>query len=229
MTGPGKQHIASAAKLAAALIVLMSLIFVMAGRLDYLQGWIFGGLNLLILATLILFSPDISVIMRERAKPGPATKPWDRIFWALFGPMNLMVLVTAVLDGGRFRWTRNLPVGLTGAAAMIYILGSALHFSAIRANEFYSSTVSILSQQGHEVIRDGPYRFVRHPGYSGILLMMSSIPLVLGSLWALIPSAVVSALLIARTILEDKALRNELPGYAEYAQDVKSRLFPGIW
>jgi len=229
MTSSWKQQVAPAAKSFAAWIVLMSLIFILAGGFDYNQGWLFGGLNLLILAALILFFPDISDIMRERAKPGPATKPWDRIFWAFFGPMNLMVLVLAVLDGGRYQWTRSLPLGLTGTAAVVYVLGGALHFSAIRANEFYSSTVSIQSQRGHKVIREGPYRFVRHPGYSGILLMMSSIPLVLGSLWALLPAAAVGVLIVTRTILEDKSLRNELPGYADYTLDVKSRLFPGIW
>ena len=97
------------------------------------------------------------------------------------------------------------------------------------SNEFFSGSVRIQSERGHTVAIEGPYRFVRHPGYSGILLMMSSIPLVLGSLWALLPAAAVGVLIITRTILEDKSLRNELPGYEDYTLDVKSRLFPGIW
>jgi protein-S-isoprenylcysteine O-methyltransferase Ste14 len=224
-----KERLATAVKSLAAWVILMFLIFIMAGRFDYGQGWLFGGLNLLILAALILFFPDIPAIMRERAKPGPATKSWDKIFWAFFGPMNVLVFVSAVLDGGRFRWTPILPWVLVGAAGGLYILGAALHFSAIRTNEFYSSTVSIQSQQGHTVINGGPYRYVRHPGYSGILLMMTSIPFVLGSLWALLPSAAVAALIVARTILEDKCLKNELPGYRTYALSVKSKLIPRIW
>jgi protein-S-isoprenylcysteine O-methyltransferase Ste14 len=176
-----------------------------------------------------MFFPEMPTIMRERAKPGPATKSWDRIFWALFGPMNLLVFVLAVLDGGRFQWTRQLPWGITGTAACLYVLGAALHFAAIRANTFYSSTVSIHSELGHTVIKEGPYRFVRHPGYSGILLMMASIPLVLGSLWALLPAGAVGALIFSRTLLEDKSLKAELPGYQEYAREVRARLFPGIW
>jgi protein-S-isoprenylcysteine O-methyltransferase Ste14 len=224
-----KQRFFLAAKSAAAWFVLMAMIFAMAGRLDYKQGWIFGGLNLLILAALIQFFPELPSIMRERAKKGPETKSWDRIFWVFFGPMNLLVFVLAVLDGGRFQWTQDLPLALSGAMAFIYVLGGALHFSAIRANAFYTSTVSIHCQQGHKVVQDGPYRFVRHPGYSGILLMMGSIPLVLGSLWALISAAGVGVLIVIRTILEDKSLKNELPGYKEYALSVKSKLFPGLW
>ena len=144
--------------------------------------------------------------------------------------MNLLVFILSILDGGTISMdSESLPMVITGTAAILYVLAAALHFSAIKTNTFYSSTVSIHSDQGHKVIRVGPYRFVRHPGYSGILLMMVSIPLVLGSLWGLVPAAAVGVLIISRTILEDKSLKNELPGYKEYAQDVKSRLFPGIW
>jgi len=229
MTSSRKQRLLLGVKSAAGWIVLMALIFAMAGRVDYTQGWMFGGLNLFILAALIRFFPELPSIMRERAKKGPDTKSWDRIFWAFFGPMNLLVFILSVLDGGRFHWTQNLPLALSGAAAFIYVLGGALHFSAIRANAFYTSTVSIHCQQGHKVVQDGPYRYVRHPGYTGILLMMGSIPLVLGSLWALFPAAGVGILIVIRTILEDKSLRNELPGYKEYALAVKSKLFPGLW
>ncbi len=229
MTDAGNQRISTAVKFAAVWIALMLLITLLAGRLDFAQGWIFGGLNLLIMAALLLFFPDMPTIMRERAKPGPQTKAWDRLFWAFFGPMNLAVFVVSVLDGGRFQWTSRLPLTLTAIGAVIYVLGSSLHFSAIKTNLFYSSTVSIHSQLGHKVIRDGPYRFVRHPGYSGILLMMSSTPIILGSLWGLIPGAVVGVLIIARTMLEDKSLIEELPGYKAYSQGVKSRIIPGIW
>ena len=76
---------------------------------------------------------------------------------------------------------------------------------------------------------EGPYRYVRHPGYSGIIGMMVSLPLLLGSLWALLPSAAVFLLVTARTVLEDRALKNELPGYVEYAGNVRFRIVPGLW
>jgi protein-S-isoprenylcysteine O-methyltransferase Ste14 len=223
------QRFITAVKSAVAWVILMSLILVMAGRFDYGRGWVFGVVNLLILFVLLVFFPELPAIMRERAKPGPKTKAWDRVFWALFGPLNLTVFVSAVLDGGRFLWTRQLSVIISSAAVLFYVLGAALHFAAIRVNEFYSSTVSIDAELGHKVIRGGPYRLVRHPGYIGILLMMTSLPLMFGSLWALLPASAVLGLIIARAALEDKALIKELPGYAEYARDVRSRLIPGLW
>ena len=143
MTDSQQQRMATAVKSAAGWTALMVMIFLLAGRLDYWQGWLFGALNLLILVFLILFFPEMPSIMRERAKPGPDTKSWDRIFWGFFGPMNLVVFVLAILDGGRFQWTKSIPVVITGSAAVLYILAGALHFSAIKTNIFYSSTVSI--------------------------------------------------------------------------------------
>lgn len=226
---PLRHRFLTAVKSAAAWVVMMSLILILAGRIDYPHGWGFGIVNLLILTALLVFFPELPAIMRERAKPGPKTKAWDRIFWALFGPLNLTVFVIAVLDSGRFLWTHRLPVIVSSAAAVVYVLGAALHFAAIRVNEFYSSTVSIDAELGHTVITGGPYRLVRHPGYSGILLMMSSLPILLGSLWAMLPAAGVGALIVARTTLEDNALIRELPGYGDYARDVRSRLIPGLW
>jgi protein-S-isoprenylcysteine O-methyltransferase Ste14 len=96
-------------------------------------------------------------------------------------------------------------------------------------NRFFSSTVRIQTDRGHEVVEGGPYRFMRHPGYVGAILLVTSISLVLGSLWALIPAGVVAVLLIIRTCLEDITLQRELTGYADYARRVRFRLVPGIW
>ena len=223
------RRFATSIKSGFALLALLFLIFVLAGRLDYWQAWLFGVINAFILALLLLLIPDLPALMKERAKPGPATKWWDRLFWLLFGPMNLAVIVIASLDGGRNHWTGRLPLIIYAIASPIYILASALHFWAIRANAFYSSTVSIQSQTGQKVVDDGPYGYVRHPGYAGIMGMMGSIPLLLGSLYGLVPAAGVVMLIIARTVLEDLALKNELPGYIEYSRRVRYRLVPGLW
>jgi protein-S-isoprenylcysteine O-methyltransferase Ste14 len=82
---------------------------------------------------------------------------------------------------------------------------------------------------GHKVIDSGPYAIVRHPGYSFGLLLFLGMPLALSSLWALVPAILLCSLLVARTILEDRTLRQELPGYQEYARRVRYRLVPGIW
>ena len=94
-------------------------------------------------------------------------------------------------------------------------------------NRFYSSVVRI--QTGQEVVQDGPYRFVRHPGYVGGILMAISSSLIFGSLWALIPAGIVVILLIIRTHLEDITLQKELQGYIDYTKKIRYRLLPGIW
>ena len=86
-----------------------------------------------------------------------------------------------------------------------------------------------IEKEGQSVIRHGPYKLVRHPGYLGISIMMLCIALALGSLWALVPVGFVWLLLVVRTLLEDNTLKRELPGYADYAQKIRFRLFPGLW
>jgi protein-S-isoprenylcysteine O-methyltransferase Ste14 len=89
--------------------------------------------------------------------------------------------------------------------------------------------VRIQKERQQIVISDGPYGYIRHPGYVGIMFMVCSMALVLGSIWALLPAAVVTVLLIIRTTLEDRTLKKELKGYLEYSNKVRYRLLPGIW
>ena len=96
-------------------------------------------------------------------------------------------------------------------------------------NAFFSEGVRIQKERGHVVTTTGPYRYVRHPGYVGSILVHLGTPLLLGSLWALIPSGVLVVLFVMRTYLEDKMLMDELPGYKIYAQQTLARLFPGVW
>jgi protein-S-isoprenylcysteine O-methyltransferase Ste14 len=96
-------------------------------------------------------------------------------------------------------------------------------------NTFLSRTVRIQDDRGQHVIDTGPYSWVRHPMYLGVIVLMISISLLLGSLWALIPGAMIGILFTVRAALEDRTLQQELPGYPEYASRVRCRLFPGIW
>jgi protein-S-isoprenylcysteine O-methyltransferase Ste14 len=96
-------------------------------------------------------------------------------------------------------------------------------------NKFFETTVRIQTDRGHNVIDTGPYAIVRHPGYVFMCSLLVGIPLALCSLWALIPAVLSCSLLVVRTVLEDKTLRAELPGYVDYAQRVRYRLVPGVW
>jgi protein-S-isoprenylcysteine O-methyltransferase Ste14 len=204
-------------------------LLLLGGRLSYWQAWLFGGVNLALVALVAVWLADESELIRERMKPGPATKHWDRVLMALFFPLAMCVPVLAALDAGRFGWTGRLSPAVCVAGYPVYVLSAYLHLAAIRTNRFYTSTVSVEPETGQRVIDSGPYRVVRHPGYTGIIFMEGAIAVVLGSWWALVPAGLVAAVLIVRTGLEDGALKAELPGYETYARRVRYRLLPGLW
>ncbi len=99
----------------------------------------------------------------------------------------------------------------------------------MKVNPFFSTIVRVQTDRGHHVVTTGPYQFVRHPGYTGALLINIGLPLLLGSLWAFIPSTITALGLIVRSVPEDRFLHRELAGYADYAKKVKWKLVPGVW
>jgi protein-S-isoprenylcysteine O-methyltransferase Ste14 len=210
-------------------LVLTAGLMLLGGRTSYWQAWVFGLVNCLLVLALSVWLADQAELIRTRMKPGPATKAWDKILMAAFFPLALAVPVVASLDAGRFGWSRSFDVVVYPVGYLVYVFSAYMHLQAIRTNRFYTSTVSIEPDKGHSVVDAGPYRFVRHPGYTGIIFMEIGIAVVLASLWALIPAGSVAALLILRTVLEDAALRAELPGYDGYSERVRYKLLPGIW
>lgn len=139
-----------------------------------------------------------------------------------------MTLIVCGLDV-RFGWRPEIPLSIQIVAFVLMALGSLLGTWAMSVNRFFSGVVRIQTDRGHTVVTDGPYRFIRHPGYAGGVVANLTGPLALGSVWALIPSALVVLLTVVRTALEDKTLREELPGYQEYTQRVRYRLLPWVW
>jgi len=97
------------------------------------------------------------------------------------------------------------------------------------ANAFLSTVVRIQAERGHYVVTTGPYAYVRHPMYAGMVLTFWGVPLLLGSWWALLPGSLNALLFVIRTALEDRTLQAELPGYADYVRKVRRRLVPGVW
>ena len=96
-------------------------------------------------------------------------------------------------------------------------------------NRFFSPVVRIQEERGHHLITEGPYRFIRHPGYAGMLLAFAGVGPALGSWWSLVPLVPVVLLILRRLLIEDRYLHEHLEGYAGYAQRVPYRLLPGVW
>ena len=204
-------------------------IFVLAGRLDYWQGWLFFSTLLIFMTGFGVFFTKKQELMQERVRPGPGVKWWDKIFLAIHGPLSLSVSLLAALDAGRFHWSPQLPIVLYPVMFVLILTSSCIIYWAMWTNNFFSSGVRIQTDRGHYVITEGPYHYVRHPGYVGIIIFMPALALLLGSIYALIPVAIDIFLLIIRTYLEDLTLQKELPGYTDYAKQVRFRLIPCIW
>ena len=142
--------------------------------------------------------------------------------------MTFPLYIVAGLDHS-FGWSNVFPTWLTMLGFILILIGYTFAGWALIENRFFSSVVRIQKDRGHVVCDSGPYRVVRHPGYAGNTLALPGIVFALGSVWTIIP--VIAALIIAviRTVLEDKTLQEELPGYREYVDRVRYRLIPGVF
>jgi protein-S-isoprenylcysteine O-methyltransferase Ste14 len=205
------------------------ILFLAAGRLDWTWPWVYLGVSLVIVlinGTIMLrTSPET---IAERGQPGE-TRDWDKVVAGLWTLALYLVLPTVAGLDMRFGWTRELSAAWNVAGAVVLVLGGGLGGWAMIVNAYFSTAVRIQSDRGQTVCRTGPYRAVRHPGYVGFILQSLGVPLLLGSLWALIPGIAAAVLMILRTSLEDRTLQAELPGYQDYVQHVRYRLVPGIW
>jgi protein-S-isoprenylcysteine O-methyltransferase Ste14 len=213
------------------LLAMLALMFLCAGRMSYWQGWLFSGVIIIVAVTLVpkFMKSNKADLIKERAKPGPGTKSWDKVFLVFYGLSYFSIILIGSLDSGRYNWTSAFPIYLYIIGYTVFILSIAVFSWSMWVNRFFSSTVRIQADRGQFVIQNGPYRFIRHPGYvAGILLGISN-AIVLGSVWALIPAGFMALSLIIRTGLEDATLQKELRGYVEYTRKTQYRLFPGLW
>ena len=215
------------------LVLQAVLLFAAAGRLDLPRAWAYFGVMLgYMLAsqaiTLLFLRDRMAEVMNARGASHEGTKGWDKVMGVLYGVGLLVAPVVAGLDAGRFGWS-SLGRGFLVPALVVTVLGNALAQWAILSNKHFEKTVRIQSDRDHRVVTTGPYRLVRHPGYVGIIAFSLAFPFVVGSAWALVPAGVSTLTMIVRTALEDRTLRRELDGYADYARKTRYRLFPGLW
>jgi protein-S-isoprenylcysteine O-methyltransferase Ste14 len=217
-------------QLVIAMLTQAAILFISAGRLNWLMAWVYLGFCVVLISVnaAILLRKDPALIA-ERAEMNKEAKRWDKPLATIAGLVGpLAILWVAGLDM-RFGWTPALSWTFQGVMFIVMALGYTLSNWALISNKFFSGFVRIQKERGHTVATGGPYHYVRHPGYSGWLLAYLTMPLVLGSWWAIVPAGLTAIALVARTVLEDKTLQAELDGYQEYARQVRYRLLPGVW
>lgn len=217
---------------AGGLVGYAAIIFLAAGRLDWLWGWVFIGLTAIFLAShvvlLVPINPDL-LVERAGGLRQEGGKRWDRWVAMLSGGVfPIASWYVAGLDL-RFAWSSPKPLAVHLLGTGMLVLGWTLFMWAMVSNAYFSEVVRIQEDRGHQVATDGPYRFVRHPGYIGAILSFLGSPLLLGSYWAFIPTVIGIGGYVLRTALEDRTLQRELEGYRAYTEQVRYRLVPGVW
>jgi protein-S-isoprenylcysteine O-methyltransferase Ste14 len=207
-------------------------IFVFAWDLRWWQAWAYS--------VLVFIAGILGRILAEKRHPGllaeranfekaEDVKPWDKILAPLMAFCIAFPLVIVAGIDHKNHWSPSFPLWVNILGLVLAACGYAFAVWALIENRFFSGQVRIQTDRGHTVCDTGPYRIVRHPGYLGNILPLAGIVMALSSLWAIIPAVFALIIVIIRTVLEDRTLQEELPGYREYARKIKYRLLPGIF
>lgn len=213
-------------QVASFLVLAALLLFLSAGNFAWLYAWVYLALYVLVMLIGSLALP--LEVISERGSKKENVESWDRVLVGLIILPDLGLYVVAGLDM-RWGWSPAFAVGWHLTAIGVFVAGCALLYWAMTVNRFFSTAVRIQFERGHTVCSSGPYQYIRHPGYLGTILYTLASPILLGSLWAMIPAALAAGLFVARTWLEDNTLRRKLPDYKHYTTRVRYRLLPGLW
>jgi protein-S-isoprenylcysteine O-methyltransferase Ste14 len=209
-------------------IALALMIFLPAWSLRYWQGWLYWllfGASCVVITLYFLRHDRALIERRMQAGPGAETEPRQKLILTFASAALIAMYVVSPLDY-RFGWS-FVPAWLVLAGDALVVLSFSGFFLTFRENAFAAATVRVESEQ--RVISSGPYAFVRHPMYTAALTLFLGTPLALGSLWGLIPAALLCVAIVLRLLDEENYLARNLPGYADYQRRVRTRLVPGIW
>lgn len=214
------------------IIVLMPLLPILVSRRwDWWEGWLYAFISVVgFIISRVLAGRRHPDLLRERGRMlnHADAQSWDKILAPLVGLGGALIPLFVALE----TLFHNLipfsaPIKIGGLVLILagYVLGTW----ALMTNRFFSGMVRLQTDRSHTVVTNGPYHWIRHPGYLGALITYLGTPFFLDSRWALLAVLFLTTALVVRTRLEDQFLQQQLAGYAEYAKKVKFRLLPGIW
>ena len=204
-----------------------------AGTWYWWEAWVMVAMWTVygVLITLYLLRHD-PALLAERLKPLPINreqKTWDKALMLVFVITAVGLYILPGFDVVRFNWSEPLQLWIRLGAMLLHAPCFILLALVMRENTYLSQVVKIDQDRDHRVINSGPYAVVRHPMYSAVVILLFATPAALGSRYALILAAALTALLVVRIYLEERTLHQELEGYTEYARQTRYRLLPGIW
>jgi len=210
------------------LLVMGALLFLPEWTLDYWPAWIFLGafFGSSFEITIYLMRNDPKLLER-RVSAGPLHEKEtnQKLIQFITQIAFLFVIIFPVLDH-RYAWS-TVPSYVNVAGDFLIALGFFIVFLVFKENSYASALIEVGNEQ--KVVSTGPYALVRHPMYTGALILLLSTPLALGSLWGVLTIIPITAVIIWRLLNEERFLSKNLPGYAEYKSNVRYRLLPYLW
>ena len=213
------------------LAVLAILLFVPAGTINWTGAWIFiietSVISIVLGLWLARYDPEL---LKERMR-SPIQKEQsaeDKIVTGLILLLFLAWFAFMALDAVRFRWS-TVPGWLQAPGAFGVLVACYIGYLTLRENTFAALVVKVQEERAQKVITTGPYRYVRHPMYAGMIFYLVCAPLLLGSWWGLLWGCGLLGLFAIRILIEEGTLRKGLPGYNDYAAQVRYRLVPRVW
>lgn len=206
-------------------LLVGAMLFLPAGTFDYWQAWLYIVLLFtpVLIVGLVLFARDPAFLERRMRSREQQTAQWLVVVGSTV--ILLAIYIVPGLDH-RFGWS-SVPTPIIYMADVLILAGYGLVLATFRANRFASRVVEV--EEGQVVTTTGPYATVRHPMYLAMIVMFNLTPVALGSWWGLVVGLPFPLLLAGRIVNEERLLRQELPGYADYCSAVKFRLLPPIW
>ncbi|MGH6684642.1 MAG: methyltransferase family protein [Pseudolabrys sp.] len=213
---------------ALSVLVFAVLLFAPAGTLHYWQAWLYGFVFVAGIAVIsVYFLKHDPKLVERRMKVGPRaeTEPAQKVIMTIIFAGFLLLVILPGLDH-RWHWSA-VPAWLALAANTVVALSFVVFFVVMKQNSYAASTIRV--ETGQPVVSTGLYGIIRHPMYSGGLLLVFGAPLALGSYWGLLIATATLPALIWRLLDEERYLKLNLPGYADYCRRVRYRLIPGVW
>jgi protein-S-isoprenylcysteine O-methyltransferase Ste14 len=205
--------------------VVYLLFFLPAGTFAYWQAWVLLAImGVTGTVTSVYFWRRDPALLERRMRVAEQ-EPAQKLIVALLYSLLASIVVLSARDH-RMHWSSDLPL-LVILGDLLVIAGSFVYFIVFRENSFAGATIRVAADQ--KVVSTGPYSFVRHPLYDGLLLVCIGIPLALGSYWPLLLVIPIVVLVVLRLTNEEAVLLRDLPGYAEYRAKVRWRLIPGVY
>jgi protein-S-isoprenylcysteine O-methyltransferase Ste14 len=209
-------------------IILGLFLFVPAGTLNYWQAWLFILVFLLSSnAVGIYLSLKDPELLERRKKAGPMAEqnPIQKVIISLVIAGWIAVLIFSGLNY-RFGWS-SVPLFVVIIGDALIIIGFLITFITLLENRYAGSSIEVVRDQ--KVASSGLYSIIRHPMYFGAIILMTGMPLALGSYLGLAILVLVIPTLVLRILDEEKLLEKDLPGYKDYEQEVRYRLIPYVW